>query len=103
MVEGTTPEDPGFIAGLLDELSHPLNLVLTSLIVFLIYKILVKPNFDHASVVPPPRLPKLRKDMTVAELSKYDGTQKDGRVLLAVNSIIFDVTNGKRFYGPGEI
>ncbi|KAI5643605.1 cytochrome b5-like heme/Steroid binding domain-containing protein [Phthorimaea operculella] len=50
---------------------------------------------------PPPRLPKIRKDLTTAELSKYDGTQPDGRVLLAVLGTIFDVTRGKRFYGPG--
>lgn len=46
-------------------------------------------------------LPKLRKDMTVTELSQFDGTQSDGRVCLAVNGVIFDVTKGKRFYGPG--
>ncbi|XP_072942197.1 membrane-associated progesterone receptor component 2-like isoform X3 [Epargyreus clarus] len=39
--------------------------------------------------------------MTVAELRQYDGTQPDGRVLVAVNGWIFDVTRGRRFYGPG--
>lgn len=31
----------------------------------------------------------------------YDGTQPDGRVLVAVNGNVFDVTRGKKFYGPG--
>ncbi|XP_037870920.1 membrane-associated progesterone receptor component 1 [Bombyx mori] len=85
-----------------DELTSPLNLVLIGVIVYLIYKI-IKSNFESEANVPPPPppLPKLRKDLTVAELKKYDGTQPDGRVLLAVNGIIFDVTRGKRFYGPG--
>lgn len=85
-----------------DELMSPLNLVLIAIIVYLVYKI-IKSNFEsEVTVAPsPPRLPKLRKDLTVAEIQNYDGTQPDGRVLLAVNGIIFDVTKGKRFYGPG--
>lgn len=86
-----------------DELMSPLNLVLIAIIVYLVYKI-IKSNFESEVTVapPPPRLPKLRKDLTVAEIKKYDGTQADGRVLLAVNGVIFDVTKGKRFYGPGK-
>lgn len=84
-----------------DELMSPLNIVLILVIVYLVYKI-IKSNFEsEVTVTPTPRLPKLRKDMTVAELKNFDGTQPDGRVLLAVNGIIFDVTAGKRFYGPG--
>ncbi|CAH4036531.1 unnamed protein product [Pieris brassicae] len=84
-----------------DELTSPLNLVLIFFIVYLLYKI-IRSQFETIEPVNiPPPMPKLRKDMTVAELKKYDGTNEDGRVLLAVNSIIFDVTAGKRFYGPG--
>lgn len=86
-----------------DEVTSPLNLMLIGLIVFLIYKILKSKFEGDAEVAPsPPPLPKIRKDLTVAELKNYDGTQPDGRVLLAVNGVIFDVTRGKRFYGPGE-
>ncbi|XP_053600251.1 membrane-associated progesterone receptor component 1-like [Plodia interpunctella] len=85
-----------------DELTSPINLVLLAFIVYLIYKI-IQSNFEsNAPVAPPaPPLPKIRKDLTVSELKQYDGTQADGRVLLAVNGVIFDVTRGKRFYGPG--
>ncbi|XP_013161769.1 PREDICTED: membrane-associated progesterone receptor component 1-like [Papilio xuthus] len=86
-----------------DELTSPLNLVLVGVILYLIYKIL-KSHFqseDDTPAPPPQRMKKLRKDLTTAELKKYDGTGPDGRVLLAVNGVIFDVTRGKRFYGPG--
>lgn len=86
-----------------DELTSPVNLILVFFIVFLIYKI-IKSKFETEDdgPPPPPPLPKIRKDLTVAEIHKYDGTQPDGRVLLAVNGVIFDVTKGKRFYGPGK-
>ncbi|XP_068627715.1 membrane-associated progesterone receptor component 1-like [Battus philenor] len=85
-----------------DELTSPINLVLVSIIVYLVYKIL-RSHFETVDppAPPPPPMRKLRKDMTVAELKAYDGTGTDGRVLLAVNGVIFDVTRGKRFYGPG--
>merc|ERR1712137_1102792 len=35
------------------------------------------------------------------QLKQYNGNGPDGRVLVAVNGKIFDVTKGKRFYGPG--
>lgn len=90
-------------SSLWDELTSPINLVLVAFIVYLIYKI-IQSKFESEVVVAPapPPLPKIRKDLTVAELKQYDGTQADGRVLLAVNSVIFDVTKGKRFYGPGK-
>ncbi|CAG4988071.1 unnamed protein product [Parnassius apollo] len=77
----------------------PVNLLLTVIIIVLVYK-LFKSKFNKVAVESP-ALPKLRKDMTVAELRQYDGTQADGRVLVAVNGWIFDVTRGRRFYGPG--
>ncbi|XP_013138647.1 PREDICTED: membrane-associated progesterone receptor component 1-like [Papilio polytes] len=86
-----------------DELTSPLNLVLVAVILYLVYKIL-RSHFeseDTTAAPPPPPMKKLRKDLTTAELKKYDGTGSDGRVLLAVNGVIFDVTRGKRFYGPG--
>lgn len=78
----------------------PVNLLLTLIIAVLVYKV-YKSKFSKVAVESP-ELPKLRKDMTVAELRQYDGTQPDGRVLVAVNGWIFDVTRGRRFYGPGK-
>ncbi|CAH0717412.1 unnamed protein product, partial [Brenthis ino] len=85
-----------------DEFTSPINLVLVFFILYLLYKIL-RSHFEteEPPAPPPPPMAKLKKDMTVAELKKYDGTDAEGRVLLAVNGIIFDVTRGKKFYGPG--
>lgn len=81
----------------------PVNLGLVFLIFFLVYKIVKSRKNDDHIPPPEPELPKLKKrDFTVEELKKYDGNQEDGRVLVAVNGNVYDVTKGKRFYGPGR-
>lgn len=93
-----------FISTIITEImTSPLNLALVGIISFLIFK-LIKGRFQvpHSHDGPPePQLPKMRKDFTVQELRNFDGTQPDGRVLVAVNGNVYDVTKGKRFYGPG--
>lgn len=83
----------------------PLNLALLAIIVFLVYKIAKSQRDSPSANSRPsePELPKLRRDFTLEELKNFDGNQEDGRVLLAVNGTIYDVTRGKRFYGPGEL
>ncbi|XP_048851532.1 membrane-associated progesterone receptor component 2 [Brienomyrus brachyistius] len=45
-------------------------------------------------------LPKMRRrDFTLQQLAEYDGIQNP-RILMAVNMKVFDVTSGKKFYGP---
>ncbi|XP_018564854.1 membrane-associated progesterone receptor component 1 [Anoplophora glabripennis] len=85
----------------LEIVQSPINLALVFLIFFLLYKIFRRQTETPVRQVVPD-LPKLKKrDFTVEELKKYDGTQEDGRVLVAVNGSVYDVTKGKRFYGPG--
>ncbi|KAG2465925.1 membrane-associated progesterone receptor component 2 [Polypterus senegalus] len=44
-------------------------------------------------------LPKMkRRDFTLEQLREYDGIQNP-RILIAVNTKVFDVTPGKKFYG----
>jgi len=98
-------ESTGFVSEIINEIvSSPINLALVVAIIFLIYKIIkgrTEGNGGPSAPLPPP-MPKMKKrDMTLSELRKYDGSQPDGRILVAVNSKIFDVTKGKRFYGPG--
>ncbi|XP_013190148.1 membrane-associated progesterone receptor component 2-like [Amyelois transitella] len=98
-----TTDSPSTTPSFLDEITavlSPVNLLLTAIIFVLVYKIYSKFS-KSKSEAPTVELPKLRKDMTVAELRQYDGNQPDGRVLVAVNNWIFDVTRGRRFYGPG--
>lgn len=94
----------GFLRGIVEEIVYsPLNLLLVGVIIFLIYKIVRSRSDNGLSNVPAePELPKLRKDFTLKELKHYDGTQPDGRVLIAVNGHVYDVTKGRKFYGPGK-
>lgn len=97
------PEEAGFVSGIFQEIvNSPLNIVLIAIITFLIFKIFKSRQPPKPSPPSEPELPKLRRDFTVAELKAYDGKQPDGRVLVAVNGTVYDVTRGKRFYGPGE-
>lgn len=86
---------------LLEIFTSPLNLTLLSLCLFLIYKIF---RGDRPPEIPAAEetLPKMKKrDFTIAELKPYDGLQNP-RILMAVNGKVFDVTRGKKFYGPGN-
>jgi len=98
-------ESSGFLTEIVNEIiSSPINLALVIAILVLIYKIIkgrVSDN-DGPTVPATPPLPKMKKrDLTLSELRQYDGSQPDSRILVAVNGKIFDVTRGKRFYGPG--
>ncbi|KAG8231540.1 hypothetical protein J437_LFUL008081 [Ladona fulva] len=85
---------------LISSLSNPISVILIGIICFLVYKIIKNRRRVPESEPVEPELPKLRKDFTVEELRKYDGNGPDGRILVAVNGKVFDVTRGKRFYGP---
>lgn len=93
-----------FLSNIIGEIiGSPLNIALVILIGILVYKIFKSRQEVPESSPPEPELPKLKKrDFTIEELKKYDGLQEDGRVLVAVNGNVFDVTKGKRFYGPGK-
>jgi predicted heme/steroid binding protein len=39
--------------------------------------------------------------LTDADLKKYDGTNPELPIYVAVNGTIYDVSNGRNFYGPG--
>lgn len=96
--------EQSLVSGIVSEIiNSPLNLALIAIITFLMYKIFKSRQPPKPSPPSEPELPKLRRDFTVAELKAYDGNQPDGRVLVAVNGTVYDVTRGKRFYGPGEL
>lgn len=42
-------------------------------------------------------------DVTLLELSKYDGRDPMRPILLAIRGRVFDVTMGRAFYGPGGV
>ncbi|KRY20999.1 Membrane-associated progesterone receptor component 2 [Trichinella patagoniensis] len=45
--------------------------------------------------------PMKRRYMTVEQLRQYDGTDADGRICIAVNGDIYDVTRKRELYGQG--
>ena len=79
------------------------NLGLTAAIVYLLYKILFQKEQEEVAPPEPPKPPVKKQDMTVQQLRVYDGESEEcgGSICVAVNGKIFDVTRGKRFYGPG--
>ncbi|KAL4660046.1 membrane-associated progesterone receptor component 1 [Arapaima gigas] len=87
-------------AGILQEIyTSPLNLSLLCLCLFLLYKILRgdRPAESEEAEEPLPRMKK--RDFTLTELREFDGLNNP-RILMAVNGKVFDVTRGKKFYGP---
>lgn len=88
--------------GVLEELfTSPLNLSLLCLCLFLLYKIFRGDKPAEVAEAEEP-LPKMKKrDFTLEELKQYDGVANP-RILMAVNGKVFDVTRGKKFYGPGN-
>ena len=105
VVEATAEAPTSMIMSIINEIIYsPMNLGLVFIIAFLVYKIIkdrIEVPSAGSSRPAEPELPKLRRDFTVQELRQFDGNQPDGRVLVAVNGQIYDVTKGKRFYGPG--
>ncbi|KAK7075218.1 heme binding [Halocaridina rubra] len=83
--------------------TSPLNVVLLGICVILLYKILRSNDGTNGATGPiEPPVPKMKKqDLTLEQLRQYDGKGEYGRVCVAVNSKVFDVTRGKKFYGPG--
>ena len=47
--------------------------------------------------------PSETRDLTLEQLSEYDGTGHTGKIFLAVQGVIFDVsTGGQEYYGEGR-
>jgi membrane-associated progesterone receptor component len=90
----------------------PLNTALLLYIVYSSYRIIF-PSLSQPSSIPdefksgyswmpkahPPTV--LFKTYTPRTLAPFDGTD-GGRILLAIDGIVFDVTTGRNFYGPSE-
>lgn len=89
----------GFIAEIV---KSPINLLLVGVIAFLVYKIVKSKTKVEEPVKEIKKLPKIRRDFTLEELKKYNGTGPDGRILIAINGSVYDCTRGAHFYGPGK-
>jgi len=83
--------------------SSYVNLGLTAAIFYLLYKILFQKEQEEVPPPEPAKPPVKKQDMTLQQLRVYDGESEEcgGSICVAVNGKVFDVTRGKRFYGPG--
>ncbi|XP_014664348.1 PREDICTED: membrane-associated progesterone receptor component 1-like [Priapulus caudatus] len=102
MAEPTEQDRSMFVAFLEDIIYSPINLALLAICAFLLYKI-IKGRRESVPATPSrPPLPKLKKqDFALHQLNQYNGLGPDERICIAVNGKVFDVTRGRRFYGPG--
>ena len=62
-----------------------------------------RPDPSPSGPIEPPRPPMKKQDLNLQQLREHDGNGKDGRICVAVNGKVYDVTKGKKFYGPGKI
>jgi membrane-associated progesterone receptor component len=92
----------GAVSGFVAELvGSPVNVLLLGVCAFLLYKIVKSRRQDPPKPREPDLPPMKKRDFTLEQLKEFDGQRTDGRILIAVNGKVFDVTRGKRFYGPG--
>ncbi|RUO95366.1 cytochrome b5-like heme/steroid binding domain-containing protein [Jimgerdemannia flammicorona] len=86
---------------LVDQLkANPLNWALLAVFLYVLRSYISAP----ANAAPEPRHPEtiVFKDYTPIELQPYTGKQDNGmgRILMAVNGNVYDVSRGRNFYGP---
>lgn len=79
-------------------LSTPIQMVLVCFLIILVYKLFKRVFYQS---IPPQPQAMRKRDFTIDELKKYNGTQEDGRVLVAINGNVYDVTKGG-FYDRGK-
>lgn len=95
--------EPCWLISVINEIfTSPINLILVGIIALLVHKIFKHKTKVQEPAPVEPELPKIKRDFTVQQLKQYDGNGPDKRILMAVNGSVYDVTRGRRFYGPGK-
>ncbi|KAJ1957592.1 Dihydrodipicolinate synthase [Linderina pennispora] len=95
-----------FLAPIKPSLENPTHLILMLLAFFFVTRSIIaflsparQPRFTMNDVVPKP-IP-AKRDFTPRELSEFDGRDENTPLYMAVNGTVYDVSNGRSFYGPG--
>ncbi|KAJ1981360.1 Dihydrodipicolinate synthase [Dimargaris xerosporica] len=106
------------LSGLVQQIrANPINWVLLAVLLYLLHAILFpspqarpktaaratppKPGANQAAARQPAHPESIEfKAYTYPDLAQFNGKQLDGKIFLAVNGKVFDVTSGAKFYGP---
>ncbi|KAJ1981502.1 Dihydrodipicolinate synthase [Dimargaris verticillata] len=105
------------LSGLLQQIrANPINWVLLAILLYLLRAILFPSPQTRSKVVAGATDSKTEinpaarhlahpesiefKAYTYSDLVRFNGKQEDGKIFLAVNGKVFNVTNGAKFYGP---
>jgi membrane-associated progesterone receptor component len=89
-----------------ETLFTPLNIILGGVVGYMLYT-LVAPAKAASKASRRPVDSEPRRDFTLKELLNYNGTKAmashngEKPIYMGVNGLIFDVTDGADFYGPG--
>mmetsp|Transcript_30177 Transcript_30177/g.79262 ORF Transcript_30177/g.79262 Transcript_30177/m.79262 type:complete len:186 (+) Transcript_30177:48-605(+) len=91
----------------LQAVGNPINVVLLLAIGYLVWVILSPPTHYLPEQPPAPPLNIPNRDYTPEDMARFNGVnaieEHNGRktILLACGGVVFDVTSGRDFYGPG--
>ena len=98
----TSPQDPASFPDLgayvFPLISSPTNIVLITILLYVIYLRLRPRRLTQVSVISDE--PIVFSYYTPLELSEFDG-RNNKRILMGIRGRVYDVTPGGNFYGPG--
>lgn len=80
----------------------PVQILILIIVVYIIKRVFFRYEDSENNPEPEPvevLEPMKKRDFQTHELREFDG-RNNQRILIAVNSKVFDVTRGKHFYGP---
>eukprot|EP01101_Sappina_pedata_P008014 TRINITY_DN4355_c0_g1_i1.p1 TRINITY_DN4355_c0_g1~~TRINITY_DN4355_c0_g1_i1.p1 ORF type:complete len:157 (+),score=77.81 TRINITY_DN4355_c0_g1_i1:59-529(+) len=75
--------------------------IVVILIVAIVYQVAFTDKSTPAPLVPKAKIIKPFKEYTLEELAKYDGSDSDGDIYVAIKGKVYDVTSRRGFYGKG--
>lgn len=78
-----------------------INLVLAIKLIYDIFR-LIYPSISYQILRYTPKSSTIFRSYTPKELHEFNGKDESKPIYIAIGGLVFDVTKGKTFYGPGE-
>jgi len=76
-------------------------IIITAFIFIWFVNSYINSRFKPDSSTQSQKTKEITKTFTLEELKKYDGTNPNLPIYLALDGLVYDVTAGKKFYAPG--